>query len=61
MDLNLTLNYKTSNLILKKKPPSNCRYFDTGWLRRETDVNTEPLFIRGDRLTVAAHTQHPSK
>lgn len=34
--------------------PQNCMYFDIRALRRETEVNTEPFFIRGDRLTVSS-------
>lgn len=34
--------------------PQNCRYFAGVSLRRETEANTEALFIRGDRLTVSS-------
>lgn len=34
--------------------PQKYMYFDIRALRRETGVNTEPFFLRGDRLTVSS-------
>lgn len=58
---NSTINLKNKTSNFKGYPvahllisPQNCMYFDIRALRRETEVNTEPFFIRGDRLTVSS-------
>lgn len=43
--------YLVADLLISLQ---NCMYFDIRALRRETEVNTEPFFIRGDRLTVSS-------